>query len=1046
MRPWMGARTLSALVATATLALAVAPSLAAADDGVTLTRFRLPDRAAVDTLNHLGADLAENVIPGADGTVYVDATVTPEEKAVYQAMGFVPVETLSNDATVAAVRAERNAALADEAAARANLKAGHAVTKAQGKSLAADTVEATRADYFTNYAGRFVSVEGWTNAGGATGNGSYSGPALVVDILDGSSNIVRSGDLQPFVDDGKYLYHRDLLRVGDLNDGGGMPATVRVASANGGVATLAVKRWVSDGGSGQFPGGFLKDFNNHYVDPQEAYGRIRALATEFPNISQVYDLPNKTNGYQRKSMAIVGTQTAYTNGTSNLATAEAARAVQVTSKLYGQDGGNSQSIQLANPGQPSQALGVSVNGNAVTVNLATDAAGTVTSTAAQVVAAINANAAASALMTAATYHANANTSVVTPTATTLLRDFLSTDTPAAANYPRGPQTVQMLRIGAHRDGSKVGVFLYCQEHAREWATSQVCLETAERLLRNYATDPETKSLVDNLDIFIVPVVNADGTAFSLYDFASQRKNMTNYCPAATDAATNRNAWGVDVNRNFSQGSLFDGYDGASTSCTSEVFAGPGEFSEPESRNEQWIQNTFPNIKFANNIHSYGGYFMWPPGAYIANGRILLPYASPGVNQYFDQTAAKVLDRIKSFRGTAVLPARTGPVADVLYSAAGNSADEAYYSHGIIGYDFEVGVDRFVDGTLSVASAAGATGIRVVDRTAFQRGDKITIDGGTANEETATVASVAASNPASPNPNVTLTAALTKAHTQGAFVHGGATQSAVNFQPAYATEGHEEGMEFANGNYALLGAAVEYQNDTTAPVVTVNGPDISPTPYDVTFNQSEAADIWYTTDGSAPTTSSTVYGPVHARALPVPIHVGGTLTLRWLAKDFKGNTSTGSKTLYIGTQANGNVGGSTPATLALSLGTPASFGAFTPGVGKDYEATMTATVISTAGDGALSVADPSSTATGHLVNGTFSLPSVLQTKATSAAGTGSAYAGVGGSANPTTVLTYGGPTSNDAVSLGFKQTIGANDALRTGSYSKTLTFTLSTTNP
>jgi hypothetical protein len=54
--------------------------------------------------------------------------------------------------------------------------------------------------------------------------------------------------------------------------------------------------------------------------------------------------------------------------------------------------------------------------------------------------------------------------------------------------------------------------------------------------------------------------------------------------------------------------------------------------------------------------------------------------------------------------------------------------------------------------------------------------------------------------------------------------------------------------------------------------------------------------------------------------------------------------------------------------------------------------------------------------------------------------------VGGSANPTTVLTYSGPASNDGVTVGFKQTIGANDALRTGSYSKTLTFTLSTTNP
>jgi hypothetical protein len=37
-------------------------------------------------------------------------------------------------------------------------------------------------------------------------------------------------------------------------------------------------------------------------------------------------------------------------------------------------------------------------------------------------------------------------------------------------------------------------------------------------------------------------------------------------------------------------------------------------------------------------------------------------------------------------------------------------------------------------------------------------------------------------------------------------------------------------------------------------------------------------------------------------------------------------------------------------------------------------------------------------------------------------------------------------SNDPVTIAFKQHIGANDPLRTGSYSKTLTFTLSTTTP
>jgi hypothetical protein len=143
---------------------------------------------------------------------------------------------------------------------------------------------------------------------------------------------------------------------------------------------------------------------------------------------------------------------------------------------------------------------------------------------------------------------------------------------------------------------------------------------------------------------------------------------------------------------------------------------------------------------------------------------------------------------------------------------------------------------------------------------------------------------------------------------------------------------------------------------------------------------------------------------------------------------------------------GDAGGTVPATLALSMGAPATFGAFTPGVAKTYAASTTANVISTAGDATLSIADPSATATGHLVNGAFSLPRALQAKASSAAGTGGAFSDVGGSASPTSLLAYAAPVSNDAVTVTFQQVIGANDALRTGAYSKTLTFTLSTTTP
>jgi hypothetical protein len=50
------------------------------------------------------------------------------------------------------------------------------------------------------------------------------------------------------------------------------------------------------------------------------------------------------------------------------------------------------------------------------------------------------------------------------------------------------------------------------------------------------------------------------------------------------------------------------------------------------------------------------------------------------------------------------------------------------------------------------------------------------------------------------------------------------------------------------------------------------------------------------------------------------------------------------------------------------------------------------------------------------------------------------------AAPLPLLAYAGPVSNDAVAIAFRQHIGPTQALRTGTYTKTLTFTLSTTAP
>jgi hypothetical protein len=309
-----------------------------------------------------------------------------------------------------------------------------------------------------------------------------------------------------------------------------------------------------------------------------------------------------------------------------------------------------------------------------------------------VVAAISADSAASGLVTAYVYGGTTGAGIVQPRTLVNLSDFLS----APAGYPRGQFHMQALRIGSVRDGSKVGVFIYCEQHAREWVTPNVCLETAERLVRNYAIDPTTKEVVDNLNIIVVPAMNPDGSAYSFYDYNSQRKNMTNYCAPTVSGSvpSSRNSWGVDINRNGRVGTVWDGYSGASaTSCTSGNFAGPAPASEPEFKNLIYVDENF-NIKFSMNVHSSGGYFMWPPGAYISSGRVTLPAPNIGVEKYFWAASDRVLNRVKEERGTAIQPGQTGAVVDVLYSAAGNTADDEYYNYGIIGWDFEVGADIF----------------------------------------------------------------------------------------------------------------------------------------------------------------------------------------------------------------------------------------------------------------------------------------------------------------------------------------------------------------
>lgn len=163
------------------------------------------------------------------------------------------------------------------------------------------------------------------------------------------------------------------------------------------------------------------------------------------------------------------------------------------------------------------------------------------------------------------------------------------------------------------DTNRPRVLFTALTHAREPEGMQVLARFMRDLVSNYNVDPNLTYLVNNREIWVVPVVNPDGyqynynTWFTTGSFGLWRKNLRDN----NGSGTITSADGVDLNRNFGFQWGFDNV-GSSPTASSQTYRGPSGFSEPETR----ALRDFCNLKrfsTAQNFHTYAEVCLYPWG-------------------------------------------------------------------------------------------------------------------------------------------------------------------------------------------------------------------------------------------------------------------------------------------------------------------------------------------------------------------------------------------------------------------------------------------------
>ena len=187
-------------------------------------------------------------------------------------------------------------------------------------------------------------------------------------------------------------------------------------------------------------------------------------------------------------------------------------------------------------------------------------------------------------------------------------------------------------------------------HAREVMASETVLMLIDHLGSNYGVDPEITWLLENREIYLVPIVNPDGFVYNETTDPNGggmwRKNRRD---------NGDGTYGVDPNRNYPYQWVGSG---SSTDPSSLTYRGPSAGSEPEVQAMMALVNAHAFVT-SQSFHSYSDLTLYPWG-YTSGD-------SPD-----DATFIYMADIMTRLNGYD-----PGQPADLLYTVNGGSFDWVY---------------------------------------------------------------------------------------------------------------------------------------------------------------------------------------------------------------------------------------------------------------------------------------------------------------------------------------------------------------------------------